>query len=120
MTLRSLAKDLLKFVLTLAALAFLVGIYWLWLIFRYDRPYERIAQGDTEARVISILGKPYQITVSHNTLKESWSSDEAFGIAGRVIVKEYRYRVPVISGDEYIIGFDSDGHAVLKNQITSP
>jgi len=119
-TLRSLAKDLLKFVLTLCALAALVSIYWAWLIFRYDSPYKRIAQGDTEARVISLLGKPYQITAPHDTLKENWSSEDRFGVAGREIAKEYRYRVPVITGDEYIIGFDSDGHAVLKNQLTSP
>jgi hypothetical protein len=53
-------------------------------------------------------------------VKEGWSSEDGFSIAQRQIAKQYRYRVPVISGDEYIIGFDFDGRAILKAQLTSP
>jgi hypothetical protein len=48
-----LAKDALKLILTLAALAAAVGVYWLWLIFAYDRPYHRIAREDSESRVLN-------------------------------------------------------------------
>ena len=58
MTLRSLAKDLLKAFLTLAALAALAGVY-----FCYVRPYEKIAREDTEAQVVSLLGKPYEVAL---------------------------------------------------------
>ena len=115
-----LLRDLLKFFLTLAALAALAGVYWLWLIYGYDRPYHRIAREDTEARVVALLGRPYEITTPHDVLKENWSSEDSFGIAQREIVKQYRYRVPFITGDEYLIGFDSDGRAVTKQQLTSP
>ena len=97
-----------------------MGLYWLWLLFRYDRPYHRIAREDPEAHVVMLLGKPYEISTPNDTLKETWSDDESFGIAQRQIAKQYRYRVPIISGDEFIIGFDSDGHAVTKQHLTSP
>jgi hypothetical protein len=115
-----LIRDVLKAFLTLAVFAALLGVYWLWLIFRYDRPFHRIAQEDSEARVVTLLGKPYEISAPHDVLKESWSDNETFGIAQREITKQYRYRVPIISGDEFIIGFDSDGHAVTKQRLTSP
>lgn len=115
-----IVADLLKAVLTIAGLAALVGVYWLWLIFCYDRPYHRIIREDSEAHVVVLLGKPYQISAPHNAIKENWSNEDGFGIAEREIVKQYRYRIPFITGDEYIIGFDSDGHAVLKTQLTSP
>jgi hypothetical protein len=70
--------------------------------------------------VVALLGKPYSVCAEYDTLTESWSREDSFGIAQREIVKQYRYRIPIITGDEYIIGFDSDGHAVLKSQITSP
>jgi hypothetical protein len=97
-----------------------IGIYWLWLMLRYDKPYHRIAQDDTEARVIALLGRPYEISAPHDVLKETWRDRESFGRAQREIVKQYRYRVPVITGDEYVIGFDSDGRAVAKQHLTSP
>ena len=101
-------------------LVVVVGSYWFWLTWRYHTPYRRIARGDSEDRVVALLGKPNDITAPHNTLKKDWSTEHSFGIAQREIVKEYFYNVPVVSGDQYVIGFDSDGRAVLKNQITSP
>ena len=115
-----IAVDLRKAFLTLAALAALVGVYWLWLILRYDRPYHRIVREDSETHVVALLGKPYEISAPHDVLKENWSREDSFGIAQREIVKQYRYRIPVFTGDEYIIGFDSDGRAILKTQLTSP
>ena len=115
-----LIRDLRNFFLTLLAIAAFLGAYWLWLIFSFDKPYHRIAREDTEARVVALLGKPYEITAPHDLVKDDYSSEEGFSIAQREVVKQYRYRVPVISGDEYIIGFDSDGRAVLKAQLTSP
>ena len=116
-----LAIQLLKSLLiTLFGFVALLGVYWIWLIWRYDTPYHRIARGDTEDRVIALLGKPYQVSAPHDVLKDTWADGESFGIAQSEITKQYRYRVPVITGDEYVIGFDSDGHAVLKSHLTSP
>jgi hypothetical protein len=106
--------------ITLFGLVALLGAYWLWLIWRYDAQYQRIVRGDTEDRVVALLGKPHQVSAPHDVLKETWADEESFGIAQSEIAKQYRYRVPVITGDEYIIGFDSDGHAVLKSHLTSP
>jgi hypothetical protein len=115
-----IAATLLKVLLALLIIPALVGIYWLWLIWRYDTPYHRVARGDTEGRVVALLGKSYEVSAEHDALKETWAGEEGFGIAQREIVKQYRYRLPVITGDEYIIGFDSDGHAILKSHLTSP
>src|SRR5207245_1865296 len=112
--------DLLKIFLVLLSLPAVGGVYWLWLILRYDRPYHRIVPEDTEARVVRLLGKPYEITTRHDALEKTSVGPDGFTIAQRQLVKQYRYEVPVISGDEYIIGFDADGHAVLKAQLTSP
>ena len=106
--------------LIFVGLVVVVGFYWLWLTWRYQMPYRRVAVGDTEERVVALLGKPNEITAPHDTLRHTWLTNHSFGITEREIVKEYRYNVPVISGDQYVIGFDSDGRAVLKNQITSP
>jgi hypothetical protein len=113
-------RSAFKVLITLLIIPALIGIYWLWLIWRYDTPYHRIVRGDTEDRVVSLLGKPYQVSAPHDLLKETWADEESFGIAQSKIARQYRYRVPVITGDEYIIGFDSDGHAVLKSHLTSP
>jgi hypothetical protein len=116
-----LAVRLLKSLLiTVSGFVALLGIYWLWLIWRYDTPYHRIMRGDTEDRVVTLLGKPFEVSAPHDVLKETWADKESFGIAQSEIVKQYRYRLPVITGDEYIIGFDSDGHAVVKSHLTSP
>ncbi len=116
-----LAIQLLKWLLiTVFGFGALFGVYWLWLIWRYDTPYHRIARGDTEDRVVALLGKPYQVSAPHDVLKQTWEDEESFGIAQTEVAKQYRYRVPVITGDEYVIGFDSDGHAVLKSHLTSP
>lgn len=98
MKLPPIAATLLKALLILLIVPALVGIYWLWLIWRYDMPYHRIAGSDTEARVIALLGRPYEISAPHDALKETWTDQESFGIAQREIVKRYRYRVPVITG----------------------
>jgi len=56
-----IAATALKALLVLLIIPAFVGIYWLWLIWRYDRPYHRIVVDDTEARVVALLGRPYEI-----------------------------------------------------------
>jgi hypothetical protein len=117
---KSFVRSAVKVLITVLIIPALIGIYWLWLTLRYDKPYHRIVLGDSEAHVVALLGRPYEISAPHDVLKETWADQESFGIAQLEIVRQYRYRVPVITGDEYVIGFDSDGHAVTKQYLTSP
>jgi hypothetical protein len=110
-------RILLAIVVACSAIA--VG-YYLWLTFWFTKPYREIAVGDSEQRVISLLGKPNNVRYSNTRVEYSWHTDEAFGVPGRDIVKEFTYRVPVIGGDEFVIGFDAQGRAVLKNRLISP
>jgi hypothetical protein len=110
-------KIVIGVLLAFAAIA--IG-YCVWLNFWFTRPYHEIAIGDSEARVISLLGKPYEVSSSNAHIDYKWETTEGFGVPGRKVVKEFTYRVPVISGDEFVIGFDAEGHAVFKNRLTSP
>jgi hypothetical protein len=86
MKLPPIAATLLKVLLVLFIIPALVGIYWLWLIWRYNTPYHRIASGDTEGRVVALLGKPYEVSAQRDALKETWADEEGFGVAQREIV----------------------------------
>src|SRR5205807_8146941 len=97
-----------------------VASWWLWVLWRYENPFHRVARGDSEARVVLLLGKPHSISAPHDFAERDWSDPDSFGITGHEIVKEFRYEVPFLLGDEYVIGFDADDHAVLKNRLISP
>jgi hypothetical protein len=67
MKLPPIAATLLKVLLVLLIIPALVGIYWLWLIWRYDTPYHRIARGDTEGRVVALLGQTDEVSAQRDT-----------------------------------------------------
>jgi hypothetical protein len=109
-----LGRRLLIVLLTLTVIVGFVVAYWSWIFFRWDKPYAGITREDTEARVIALLGKPHSISEEHFVVKEDSSEDRDFSIAQRQVVKQFHYKVPINPGEQYLIGFDPDGHAVLK------
>jgi hypothetical protein len=106
--------------LSILGLVVAVAVWWLWVLWRYEKPFHRVARGDSEARVVLLLGKPHSISTPHDFAEQDWSGPDSFGITGHEIVKEFRYEVPFPLGDEYVIGFDADDHAVLKSRLISP
>jgi hypothetical protein len=100
--------------LTLIAVAGFIAAYWSWIAFRWDKPYARIVREDTEAHVIALLGKPHSISEEHFVVKQDSSEDRDFSVAQRQVVKQFHYNVPINPGEQYLIDFDPDGHAVLK------
>jgi hypothetical protein len=100
----------------LVALWFVIVQYQDW---RYVRPWERVARGDSEEHVVTVLGRPHRV-VTERTEKVSWESEHHIDWYDAECVKQFRYIPFSITGEEYGIGFDSSGHAVSKFHITSP
>lgn len=108
------AKRLAIVSLMLIAAVGFIATYWLWIMIRWEKPYARIKPEDTEACVISLLGKPTAVYSVHCWFDQSSTQEPDFRIGHRLIVKHFRYEVPSATNNEYIIGFDSNGHAVVK------
>jgi hypothetical protein len=102
--------------LALIALWFVTAEYEDW---RYIRPWQRVARGDTEDRVVELLGRPHRVIMEHST-KGSWESDNHVKWYDADSVKQFRYVPFSITGEEYEVSFDSSGHVVSKFHITSP
>jgi hypothetical protein len=86
---------------------------------RYDRPYGRVSRGDTQERVIALLGKPHRIATERRE-QLVWESPHHIDDFDGESVTEFRYIPFPPTGDEYVIGFDHDKRAVSKYRITSP
>jgi hypothetical protein len=102
--------------LALIALWFVTGQYEDW---RYIRPWQRVSRGDTEDRVVALLGRPHRVVMEHST-KGSWESNNHIEWYDADSVKQFRYVPFSITGEEYEVSFDSSGHVVSKFHITSP
>ncbi len=100
----------------LVALWFVIVQYQDW---RYVHPWQRVARGDSEDRVVTLLGRPHRV-ITERTEKVSWESERHIDWYDAECVKQFRYIPFSITGEEYGIGFDSSGHAVSKFHITSP
>jgi hypothetical protein len=102
-----------------------VALFVLWFViaeyedWRYVHPWQRVAGGDSEERVVALLGRPHRVVVEWSA-KASWESEHTIDWYDAESVKEYRYVPFSITGEEYGVGFDSSGHAVSKFHITSP
>jgi hypothetical protein len=86
---------------------------------RYIRPWQRVARGDTEQRVIALLGRPHRIIAVHSD-KATWEADGRVEWYDAESVKSFRYIPFSITGEEYEVSFDSSGRAVSKYHYTSP
>jgi hypothetical protein len=87
--------------------------------YRYVSPWQKVDHGDTEDRVIALLGRPHRIT-TERIKKVGWESQHNIDWYDGECVKQFRYIPFSITGEEYDIGFDSSGRAVFKVHVTSP
>ena len=116
-------RTLVQLVVTVVAL--FGGVWALWFVsaqyedWRYIRPWERVARGDTEERVVALLGRPHRVINEHSD-KGSWESDKRIEYYDAESVKSFRYVPFSITGEEYEVSFDSSGRVVSKFHITSP
>lgn len=116
-------RRLLQLVAIVASIP--VALFVLWFAtaqyedWRYIRPWERVARGDTEDRVPALLGRPHRI-VTERSDKGSWQAEGRIEFYDADIAKNFRYVPFSITGEEYEVSFDPSGHVVSKYHITSP
>jgi len=116
-------RRLLQLVAIVASIP--VALFVLWFAtaqyedWRYIRPWERVARGDTEDRVLALLGRPHRI-VTERSDKGSWQAEGRIEFYDADIAKNFRYVPFSITGEEYEVSFDPSGHVVSKYHITSP
>ena len=94
----------------------LAGV-WCWSIFAYLGPYERVALGDTESRVLTMLGKPDRVTGAPDNV--AWGDDRTVRPNRGECVRVFWY-IPPIAVEQYTVGFDADAHVVSKYRYSSP
>ena len=116
-------KDLILLALTLAAAPiFLYGL-WFGIVgyddWRYIHPFNQVQHGDSEDRVVNLLGRPHRVVVERTT-NAPWESESKIDWKQAESVKEFRYIPFSITGEEYVVGFDNSGRAVSKFHISSP
>jgi hypothetical protein len=109
------------FVITIALFA--CGIIWLtwkWLgTEKCRRSYAEIKQGNSEARVLELLGKPSKVSGPPSNI--SWDSDATLHPNKGECVREFWYVPPIsIAGEEFTIGFDANSNVVSKYRYESP
>ncbi len=68
--------------------------------------FKQVRIGDTEARVLALMGKPGKVVLADD--KEFWSSN----IKGSV--REYHYTAKILP-EIWVIGFDSNGIVAYRN-----
>ena len=123
MALSDAQRRILQLVAFVAAVP--VALFLLWFAtvayqdWRYVHPWQRVVRGDSEDRVVALLGQPHRITAERG-YKIAWESERTIDWGEGECVKQYHYIPFSITGEEYIIGFDSSGRAVTKFHITSP
>jgi hypothetical protein len=98
--------------LALLALWFGTAQYEDW---RYIRPWQRVARGDTEDRVVALLGRPHRIIMEHSD-KGSWESENKIEWFDAESVKDFRYVPLSITGEEYEVSFDSSGYVSRRRE----
>jgi hypothetical protein len=86
---------------------------------RYVNPWHQVARGDTEDRVVTLVGHPHRVTTEPLD-KVAWESKHTLDWYEADCVKQFHYVPFSITGEEYDVGFDSSGHVVSKFHVTSP
>jgi hypothetical protein len=94
-----------------------LGSVWGWSVYAYVRPYERVARGDSESRVLSLFGKPDRVTGPPENV--AWDSDLSLHANQGECVRVFWY-IPPIALEQYTVGFDAGGRVVSKYRYSSP
>jgi hypothetical protein len=115
----SVKRQLITVLLAVLAIPATVVGYSFYVDWRYVEPWRKVARGDSEERVLALLGHPQRVIVEHSD-KASWESEHKIDWYDAECVKQICYVPFSITGEEYCVGFDSSGHAISKVHVTSP
>ena len=102
--------------ITAIAALLALGEYQEW---RYVRPWRQVGHGDSEQRVMELLGTPHSVEAWQSE-QASWESDHKIEYYNAEVKERFRYLPLSFSGEEYCVGFDHTGHATSKYHISSP
>jgi hypothetical protein len=110
-------RRLLYVLILLIIIAALVTGWWVYSVYRFSRPWRRIAREDTEADVLTTLGKPHYVFKGQGLMQRTYEEENGeLTTAGRTEVKEFRYDSFLFG--PYVVGVDSDGRVVAKGHNT--
>jgi hypothetical protein len=81
--------------------------------------FARVQRGDSEGQVLTLLGKPFQITGPASNV--AWDSDGSLRPNHGECVREFWYAPRLqIAGEKWAIGFDVHSNVVSKYRYESP
>jgi len=81
---------------------------------RHVRPWREVRRGDSQERVMQLLGRPDDMQ-GWQSDRASWESGRKTDVYDAEVVERFRYiHWSPLSGDEYYVGFDRKGHATAK------
>jgi hypothetical protein len=116
-------RTVVRAAISLCAIPLALFVTWFAMVgyqdWRYINRWERIQRGDTEERILKVMGRPHRVVFERSTYAP-WATEHKVQEYEVESVKQFRYVPFSFTGEEYGIGFDSSGHAVSKFHITSP
>jgi len=83
---------------------------------QYERAYEGLQPGTGKLEVLSLFGRPSSIESCN--LNASWDGTP-LPAGQEQCVEEFRY-VSWVSPEQWVIGFDRRGKAIIKDYLSSP
>jgi hypothetical protein len=116
-------KRTIKPLSAILVVLFVCGVAWLtwkWIVTeKCRRSYAEVKRGDSEARVLDLLGKPSKVSGPPSNI--SWDSDATLHPNKGECVREFWYVPPIsIAGEEFTIGFDASSNVISKYRYESP
>jgi hypothetical protein len=104
-------------------LILIVALSWFahaaWLARRYDRGYPVVVRGDSERRVVALLGTPRSVSGPPENV--AWDSETSIQKNDGTCVRVFWYPQPLdITGGSWTIGFDKQSRVVSKYHYQSP
>ena len=115
-----LLRRILRSKILFATIVFfsVVAFWWTYSVYRFSKPWRRVAREDTEAQVLKLLGKPNYVFEWHeDPMKATYENENGeFSTAGRSVVRVFHYQSFLLG--PYVVEFDSSGRVVAKGHNT--
>lgn len=90
-----------------------------WLDHARDRGYGLLAHGDSEQRVVDLMGHPDEEKGPPENV--SWDGDDSISTNAGECVRECWYEMPLtFCGEAWTVGFDAKCRVVAKYHYVSP
>ena len=110
-------------ILSIAGVLVLGGFLWLCSALYQNearaQAYAQVQRGDSEGRVQTLLGHPYQVSGAPQYL--AWDTDASIRTNTGECVREFWYAPRFsLAGGAWVVGFDGHSNVVSKYHYVSP